>query len=195
MIGLLVVGSAATPALGEADFLEASVHGGLDEILEHVAKAHRLPVGVAFRQEIVLKAFLLTWRFQSQVQVMQDGYWSETTGAPGFVPDSLAQELVELGQSAALFELTVAQADDGESVVLKGPRRRYEGTGPKEATYWIDPRHWVITQAEATYSWGTLYLTQEYTEKDGVWLLSRQRARVTPYGFTLDVDYHDYQFP
>lgn len=191
MIGLLLGANSVTAGPASPE----SVPACLDEILERVASASRLPEGLAFRQEIVFRAFLATWRFQTEVVAKADGFASQTTGAPSFVPDTLAKDLVELGQSASLFELSIVDQGVGGGVVVRGPRRGYDGVGPKEATFWIDTDHWVITRAEAAYSWGTLHVTQEYIERDGLSFLSRQNARVTPYGFTLEVDYKDYQFP
>lgn len=167
----------------------------LEQILQRIAEANRLPAGLEFRQEIVLRAYLLTWRFESRVEVTSDGFQSHTSGAPSFVPDTLPEELVGLSQSAALFDLSPVEWGDTGTLVLQGPRREYPGTGPKEATLWVDSREWVISRAEAVYEWGTLHVTQEYAPQDGMRLLARQRARITPYGFTLDVEYRDYQIP
>ena len=100
------------------------------EILAKLDIAAELPVGLGFRQEIVLKALFSTWTFHTRVSLGQDGFSSETTGAPRFVPDSLAKELIELGRSPSLFELDVIEAGEDGPVVLKGPRRKYQGTGP-----------------------------------------------------------------
>lgn len=174
---------------------EGADEAGLVEVLRRVDEAHRLPVGAGFRQQIVLRAFLLTWRFESQVEVTSQGFRSQTTGAPAFVPDTLPEELVELSQSAAMFDLSLVTSADGDALILKGPRKEYPGTGPMEATLWVDPVDWVVTRAEAVYSWGTLHVTQEFERRDGITLLARQRARITPYGLTLDVEYRDYQIP
>lgn len=192
LLGLCLLSAPAWAELGRP---AEPVPREIDTILQRLAEAQPLPVGLEFRQEIVFKAFLFTWRFESQVLVTANGFEAETLGAPAFVPENLAQELVELGQSVALFELSLLETDDGESLVLQGSRKGYQGAGPKEATFWIDPKDWVVTRAEATYSWGTLYVTQEYDQWEGAKLLSRQNARATPYGFTLDVRYQDYHFP
>lgn len=195
LIAILCLVFACVPARGEPAFHGEQGWESVVEIIDQVAKAAELPVGLGFRQEIVLKALFSTWKFHATVVLEPDGFSSVFSGAPGFVPDTLAQDLIELGRSPSLFELKLVKAGDGGPIVLKGPRRSYHGTGPREATFWVDPRRWVIDRAEAAYSWGTLSVTQEYTERDGVRLLSRQRARVSPYGFTLDVAYLDYQFP
>ena len=124
-----------------------------------------------------------------------DGVRSKTTGAPSFLPDSFAAELVELGRSPYLFDLKVIQVDDDGVYVLQGPRREYKGRGAREATFWIDSQQWIIQRAEAAYSWGKLHVSQEYVDQSGYRLLARQKARATPMGFTLDIVYVDYQFP
>lgn len=196
VMALLIVGAYAPWAMGEPGRTWTPAEIDVAEILEHVSRATELPPGVGFRQEIVLRAFLSTWRFEAEVRVEPDGrVWSKTTGAPSFLPDSFAAELVELARSPYLFDLRLIEVQDDGLYVLKGPRLKDQGSGAREATFWIDPQRWVIAKAEAAYSWGTLHVIQEYTRDFGYQLLARQRARATPYGFTLDIVYRDYQIP
>lgn len=169
--------------------------GEVEDLLEQVAQGARFPVGTSFRQAVTLRALFATWRFESFVRQEPDGLRSETKGAPSFVPDTLPGDLVGLVQSLDLFELSVVEAEDPAVVVFRGPRIGYNGTGPKEATFWIDLERRIVQRAEAVYSWGTLSVSQEYLDRDGRWLLARQRARATPFGLTLDVNYLDYQIP
>ena len=80
--------------------------------------------------------------------------WSKTKGAPSFLPDSFAVELVELGRSPYLFDLRVIQVQDDGVYVLQGPRLKDQGSGAREATFWIDSQQWVIEKAEAAYPSG-----------------------------------------
>ena len=176
-------------------FAASFSQSAIEELLQRVAVGLELPVGASFRQEITLRALFATWRFASTVRKEPEGFLTETAGAPSFVPDSLPRDLINLMQSLYLFDLRVVDASDADLVVLQGPRINYSGTGPKEATFWVDVRRLVVERAEAAYSWGTLHVTQEYLDLGDRFLLLRQRARATPYGFTLDVDYVDYQIP
>ena len=167
-----------------------------EEVVRLVAQSHSLPEGVRFRQEVTFRALLGTWRFHSEVEATKDGLKFTMYGAPSFVPETLPRDLLDLSRSPSLFELSVSgvAAADG-TLVLSGPRIAYAGIGPREATFWVDPGTWTIRRAEAQYSWGTLYVDQEFDRMGDHYLLTRQRARVSPYGFTLDVRYVEYRLP
>jgi hypothetical protein len=196
VIVLLIVGAHAPWALGEPGRARAPAELDVAEILEQVTRATELPPGIGFRQEIVLRAFFSTWRFEAEVRLEPDGrVSSKTKGAPSFLPDSFAVELVELGRSPYLFDLRLIEVQDDGLYVLQGPRLKDQGSGAREATFWIDPQRWVIEKAEAAYPWGKLHVSQEYTRDLGYQLLARQKARATPFGFTLDIIYRDYQIP
>lgn len=184
-LGLLAGGA----ALAEAPSAE--------EVVRLLHDSHALPEGVAFRQEVTLRALLVTWRFHSELETTSDGLKFQLFGAPSFVPDTLPLELINLSHSPALFDLRIAgggSSDDG-TLVLQGPRIDYAGQGPREATFWVDPQTWTIRRAEAEYSWGTLFLDQVFDRHGELYLLRQQKARVTPFGFTLDVQYREYRLP
>lgn len=188
---LALVASPAGPARAAVE-----PPAGVEEVVRLVAASHGLPEGVRFRQEVTFRALLGTWRFHSEVEAAEGGLRFTIHGAPSFVPQSLPRDLIDLSRSPALFDLSVAGGalSDG-TLVLSGPRIAYAGTGPREATFWIDPGTWTIRRAEAEYSWGTLYVDQEFDRMGDHYLLTRQQARVSPFGFTLDVRYVEYRLP
>lgn len=194
----IAIGAAVLWGAGLGGAVSASEplpEGALEELLQRVAAGTELPVGTSFRQQVTLRALFTTWRFESLVTREPDGYRTETRGAPSFVPDSLPSDLVNLMQSIYLFDLRPLDAAEPGLVVLAGRRIDYRGAGPSEATFWIDAERGVVERAQAVYSWGTLHVSQEYLERGGRLLLSRQMARAAPYGFTLEVDYLDYAIP
>lgn len=164
------------------------------DILERVTAQTILPDGIQFTQSVDLRALFFRWKFESEM-VMQDGVLQVTTrGAPGFVPESLPGELVELARTLSLFDVEIVREDSGEGVVVvTGPRPEYDGRGAREATFWIDIENGVVFKAEAVYSWGSLHVNQEYMEQRDYLLLRRQTAEAL--GFKLEVLYHDYALP
>ena len=168
---------------------------GIEEVVRLVAQSHGLPEGIRFRQEVTFRALLATWRFHSEVEATKDGLKFTIHGAPSFVPDTLPRDLIDLSRSSSLFELSIAGGASDGTLVLSGSRIAYSGTGPREAIFWVDPASWTIRRAEAHYPWGTLYVDQEFDWMGDHYLLRRQRARVSPYGFTLDVHYVEYRLP
>lgn len=190
LLALALILSGRGAALAEAPY-------DAEEVVLRLLHSHELPEGLSFRQEVTVRALLVTWRFHSEVETTSEGLKSRIVGAPSFVPETLPLDLVNLSRSPELFDLKVAAepSSDGSSLVLQGPRIGYAGVGPREATFWVDPETWTIRRAEAEYSWGTLFLDQTFDRFGEFYLLSEQRARVTPYGFTLDVRYREYRLP
>lgn len=168
-----------------------------EEVVLRLLESHALPEGISFRQEVTFRALLTTWRFHSELEATSEGLRFQIHGAPSFVPETLPLDLINLTRSPALFDLEIAS--DGPAaegfLVLRGPRIGNAGGGPREAVFWVDPATWTIRRAQAEYSWGTLFLDQEFDRMGDRYLLRRQRARVAPYGFTLDVQYQEYRFP
>lgn len=165
--------------------------------LEQLKTATFMPLGLRFNQRVTLKAFLGVWSFESDLEWQGDLFAVTTTGAPRFVPDTLPEDLVELAQAPSLFDLDRVDSLDAESgiLVLSGPRKGYNGSGAKEATFWIDTARWLVTRAQADYKWGTLSVEQTYRTHDGYYFLKEQNARISPFGFTLEVEYGDYEIP
>ena len=137
-------------------------------------RAH-LPVGLKFRQDVTLKAFLFTWRFHSELSQGETGLSAVTTGAPSIVPKSIAVDLFDVVRTPLIFDLEVVGEEEG-LIHLHGERINYPGNGPLEGSFWVDPDSGTIVRAEAVYDWGRLYLDQEYEERDGLTLLVEQRA-------------------
>ncbi len=194
VIVLLIVGAHAPWALGEPGRARAPAELDVAEILEQVTRATELPPGIGFRQEIVLRAFFSTWRFEAEVRLEPDGrVSSKTKGAPSFLPDSFAVELVELGRSPYLFDLRLIEVQDDGLYVLQGPRR-----GPRErgsGGYFLDRPPAVGDRK----SRGGLPLGSFMSAKSthAIWDTNFWQGRKpgNTFGFTLDIIYRDYQIP
>lgn len=181
-----------TSEASELDIQSLSV----EEVLLRLKDRPELPVGTRFRQDHTFRALIFSWRFSTRLEKTVDGYEATTENAPSFMPDSLPIDLISLVQTPSLFDLDIDEIDpDGKTVVLRGPREGYRGSGAKDAAYWVDTVNWVVEKAEAEYSWGSLHVTQDYREEGGYLVLNSQSARVRPLGFTLEVGYRDYRLP
>lgn len=185
---LLLIASSLAPAF--------AAQPSEEQLAEWVARLEdraNLPLGLRFRQDVTARILLFTWRFHSDIVQTEKGLEAVTVGAPSIVPDTLATDLIEVVRSPASFALQYKARENG-LIVLHGERLDYRGLGAKDVTIWLDPDQFVIEKAEATYQWGKLYLEQEYAQFKGHTLLASQKARVTPYGATLEVAYRDYRF-
>lgn len=184
--------SLSTPAAAASGAASGSID--VADLLDRLSERAHLPVGLKFRQDVTLKAFLFTWRFHSELSQGETGLSAVTTGAPSIVPKSIAVDLFDVVRTPLIFDLEVVGEEEG-LIHLHGERINYPGNGPLEGSFWVDPDSGTIVRAEAVYDWGRLYLDQEYEERDGLTLLVEQRAKVTPFGASLVVAYSDYTFP
>lgn len=162
-------------------------------LVERVAAAGKLPEGLSFTQRVTVRLLLLRWEFASRLKVQDSTLHVTTDGAPGFIPESLPRDLVELSGALHLFDLHLVGEDEG-LVLLEGLARNYSGQGARAGKFWVDTARGHVVKADVEYEWGTLHLIQEYGPFREHSLLKRQSARLTPYPATLDVRYDDYAF-
>ncbi len=174
----------------------ASEAARVEAAVQSVLNSTSLPEGLRFTQHVTLRAFLLRWSFESELEYHTDGLSASTHGAPRFVPKTLPSELALLGRTLSLFDLNVVSFNqETDELHLQGPRPDFTGKGAKEGEFWIDVGQGVVRKAEAVYPWGILTVEQEYQSIGGHVLLKRQAARISPHGATLEVVYSDYVLP
>ncbi len=173
----------------------------LDDILEAMAQSQvmRDPY-MKFEQRVELRAALvLRWAFVNQVTRNGDRIEMEVgTGAPSFMPDEMASDLIDIQGALENFDLVLIgteELDDGTvRYIVDGTRKPSLSSGAESGRLWIQPDPWVVTRAELRYSWGRLEVDQWYRLENGRWVLDRQEAVARPLGARLVVEYQNYQF-
>lgn len=153
-----------------------------------------------FEQRVELRAALvLRWTFVNQVTRNENRIEMEVgSGAPSFMPDEMASDLIDIQHSLANFDLSLVgteELDDGSVLyIIDGTRKDSLSSGAEGGRLWIQADPWVITRAELRYSWGRLEVDQWYRQENGRWVLDRQEALARPLGARLVVEYDDYWF-
>src|SRR5690625_782404 len=173
----------------------------LDQITEQMAQSHimREP-HMEVEQRVELRAALvLRWTFTNQVTRNGNRIEMEVgRGAPSFMPDEMASDLIDIHDSLANFDLSLVETeemDDGSvRYVIDGTRKPSLSSGAEGGRLWIQADPWVITRAELRYSWVRLEVDQWYRQENGRWVLDRQEALARPLGARLVVEYDDYWF-
>lgn len=173
----------------------------LDDILEAMAQSQvmRDPY-MEFEQRVELRAaLLLRWTFVNKVTRNGNRIELEVgSGAPSFMPDEMASDLIDIQEALEKFDLVLVGAEELEDgtirYIVDGTRKPSLSTGAESGRLWIQPDPWVITRAELRYSWGRLEVDQWYRQENGRWVLDRQEAVARPLGARLVVEYHNYRF-
>lgn len=173
----------------------------LDEIIEAMAQSQvmRDPY-MTFEQRVELRAALvLRWAFVNKVTRQGNRIEMEVgSGAPSFMPDEMASDLIDIQDSLENFDLVLVgteELDDGTiRYIVDGTRKPSLSSGAESGRLWIQPDPWVVTRAELRYSWGRLEVDQWYRQENGRWVLDRQEAVARPLGARLVVEYHNYSF-
>lgn len=172
----------------------------LATLLQNVAQATDWRAQhVRFKQEVQLRALLLTWRFSATVEA-KDGSYSVSvgSGAPSFLSPNVLADLVDVHSSIDLFDLELidVETDHGGRTfyVVEGVRKEPASQGVQSGTLWIDGSEWYIARAHLTYTWGKLEVEQTYRMEQGRLVLDTQKGVTSLLGGRVEVKYLDYWF-
>lgn len=178
-----------------------SAHAAGPNLAEVLARIHwdtkAYPTPMGFEQQIVVRSLIKTWQFTSDVERRGGALSVEMHGAPSFIPPEVTTALIEPDVILNDFDLTlVGERMEGSAryYIIEGRRRPGIEAGAASGRIWVDPRSWLIDRIEARYWWGYLDVRQTYRKEQGLTVLDRQRATISPFGLRLDIAYTRYWF-